>query len=637
MSCFIHDMKKNVAKSSVFKRYKKYIPLFLFLFCFALYANTIGHEFTQDDAIVIYKNSFTTEGLSGISDIFSKDSFHGFFGEDKSNLVSGGRYRPLTLAYFAIFWELFGHSEVMYHLSNVVMYGFLVVLLFYFLTTLKPFKSSNDVTMWALISTVLFAAHPIHTEVVANVKGLDEIWSLGFGILASLSVLKFVDTRRKVFLFPSSIFIILGLLAKENAISFLAIIPLSVLFFRKTSLNQKLLISLSLGVAALVYLAIRTSVVGFSIGNEPMEMMNNPFIKLVDGAYYKFTASEKWASIIYGLGKDVQLLFFPHPLTHDYYPRHFAVMNFMSPEVILAVIMNIMVAAFAIVDYKRKSIVSYSAFFYLASIALTSNIIFPIGTHLSERFLFMPSVGFAMLMGLIFLKTSNSIGKKSTSLVYLLVLVLFSIKTISRNTVWQSDYTLFTTDVHTSKNSAKVQNAAGGAMLTKANEISDIALQKELRSKAKVHLTNAISIHPGYKNAYLLLGNAQFGLEEYDDAITSYEKALQIDGNYTIAHDNLILAYREGARYEGSKKGNIQKAIQYLFKVDVLQPGNYETISLLGIAHGNSGQHSKALEYFLKALNLQPDNVQAHLNLSNVYLNIGDVGKSDFHKQKAKQ
>ena len=627
-------MKKSSLQSFVFKK-KKFIPYLIFGCAVLLYANTFGHEFTQDDAIAIYKNQFTTKGLSGLSDIFTKDTFYGFFGGDKSNLVSGGRYRPLTLAYFAILYELFGDNALAYHFSSVLMYSLLCTLLYFLFLKLLPFKKKSSNLFWAIISTLTFLMHPIHTEVVANVKGLDEIWSLGFGLLAMHLTLKYVDSEKITFLVLSIPTLILGILSKENAISFIAIIPLTVLFFRKTEFVQKWKIAMALLLTLLTYMVIRVSVIGFGFGDPPSEMMNNPFIKMVDGAYYPFSINEKWATIIYGLGKYVGLLFFPHPLTHDYYPRHFDVMTFNDPEVILAMIINLMIIAFAILDFKRKKLTSFSSLFYLISIVLTSNIIFPIGTHLSERFLFMPSVGFAILIGSFFISLSKRWNTKWVFGVWLIMILLFALKTIDRNKVWQSDFRLFTTDVNVSPNSAKVQNAAGGAMVTKASQIADVNEQRALRTQAKVHLAKAIQIHPTYKNAHLLMGNAHFGLDEFDDAIQSYERAIQLDHNYKAANDNLVLAYREGARYEGSQNGNITKAIQYLFKADVLEPGNYETISLLGIAHGNNSQHNKALQYFQKALSLQPNNSQAHLNISNAYLNAGNKEQSDYHRQQA--
>ena len=189
-------MKKKSTILSYLTAMKKFIPYFIVGFSCLIYANTLGHEFTQDDAIAIYKNEFTTQGLAGIPDILSKDTFHGFFGGDKSGLVSGGRYRPLTLIYFAVLWEIFESNPLPYHISSVIMYGLLCVLLYFFFLKLRPFKKKDSNLFWAVISTLTFAAHPIHTEVVANVKGLDEIWSLGLGLLSTLFILKYVDTKK---------------------------------------------------------------------------------------------------------------------------------------------------------------------------------------------------------------------------------------------------------------------------------------------------------------------------------------------------------------------------------------------------------------------------------------------------------
>lgn len=629
-------MAKKSLDTDYFYRYSRYFPYVIFSTSVLLYLNTLGHEYTQDDAIAIYNNQFTKAGLSGIGDIFSTDSFHGFFCE-KKGLLSGGRYRPLTLAYFAILWDLFGENAFVGHFSNVLMYGFLCLLIYYFLNIIKPWKAEKKTRFWAFIGALIFAVHPTHTEVVANIKGLDEIWSLGFGLLAAIFTFRYIDERNRYFFLFPGLFLFLALLSKENSIAFLGIILLSLWFLRRTSFKISIPIFAMLVLFAGVYVILRTSIVGLPGGSEPLEMMNNPFMKMENGVYYPFSLSERWATIIYGLGKYVQLLFFPHPLTHDYYPRHFDVMTFSNPAVLFALAMNVMIILFALIDFSKKTLISFSALFYLLSIGLTSNILFPIGTHLSERFLFTPSLAFAMLISGLAIKSYRPkrivpvIGALS------LLIVLFSIKTITRNAVWKNDFVLFTSDVQTSPNSTKVRNAAGGALLTRASELQNESEAKNVRMQAKSHLQKALKIHPNYKNAHLLLGNAYFGLDEYESAILSYERALELDLNYKIAEQNLVLAYREGGRYEGSVNGNINKAIQYLLKADILDPRNYETISLLGIAYGNGGQHRKALDYFQNALNIQPENARAHLNLSSAYRNIGNIEQSEFYTQKAKQ
>ena len=81
-------------------------------FSFLIYANTLSHDYTQDDAIVIYDNMFTTQGVAGIPGILKYDTFYGFFKkEGKANLVAGGRYRPLTLVMYALEVQLFSKKK----------------------------------------------------------------------------------------------------------------------------------------------------------------------------------------------------------------------------------------------------------------------------------------------------------------------------------------------------------------------------------------------------------------------------------------------------------------------------------------------------------------------------------------------
>src|SRR5690606_33965591 len=101
--------------------------------------------------------------------------------------------------------------------------------------------------------------------------------------------------------------------------------------------------------------------------------------------------------------------------------------------------------------------------------------------------------------------------------------------TITRNEVWESDFKLFTTDVKTSVNSAKVLNAAGGALTAKAYEEKDQQNKEAMLNEAIGYLQQAVKIHPAYKNAYLIMGNAYYYLNQYDPAIEAYGKALALD------------------------------------------------------------------------------------------------------------
>jgi len=205
-----------------------------------------------------------------------------------------------------------------------------------------------------------------------------------------------------------------------------------------------------------------------------------------------------------------------------------------------------------------------------------------------------------------------------------LILIMYSVKTIARNRVWKNDYTLFTTDVKVSSNSAKALNAAGGSLVDAAFKEKNSVKKRKMLNQAIKYLNKAVTIHPKYKNAYLILGNANYFLKNYDRAITAYNKALNLSPNYNDAKKNLAITYRDAGKYYGEKKHDLKKALKYLEKALGLDENDYETIRLYGVANAMAGNKLKALNQFKKALKLKPGNAGANLNLGNAYFNIGD-------------
>jgi len=154
-------------------------------------------------------------------------------------------------------------------------------------------------------------------------------------------------------------------------------------------------------------------------------------------------------------------------------------------------------------------------------------------------------------------------------------------------------------------------------------------------NKAIVHLNRAIKIHPNYKNAYLLLGNAHNYIQDYEKSISYYEHALSLDPNYADAQNNLGITYRNAGRYYGEQKNDLAKALSYLVKAEQSNPQDLETIRLLGVVYGISGNTEKAISYFSKVTTLQPNSASAWLNLGNAYGQAGDTQKAETYRQKA--
>lgn len=225
------ELKKTDSKSRNLKPEMRNYPwwaknsgsfFLITLVTFVLYFNTLQHEYSVDDAIVITENMYTQQGAKGISDILTHDTFLGFFKVEK-NLVAGGRYRPLSLVTFALEKEYFGDSPHTSHFVNVLLYALCGIFIFLMLKQL--FKNADEriskLQLLPLITTLLFIAHPIHTEAVANIKGRDEIMSMLFCSMGSWLLLQYMDSGKSMMkMILSFVCFFLGMLSKENAVTF---------------------------------------------------------------------------------------------------------------------------------------------------------------------------------------------------------------------------------------------------------------------------------------------------------------------------------------------------------------------------------------------------------------------------------
>ena len=634
-----HEKRKDNARKAAIEKAplsQFHVKVGLFLFGAILYAASLGHDYTQDDAIVIYENMYTTDGISGIPGLLSKDTFFGFFKvEGKSRLVQGGRYRPLTPVMFAVEWELVGDNPWLGHLINAFLYGLTGIIVFLVLQWIgRNSHLRKHALFFAIAGTVLYLVHPLHTEAVANIKGRDEMMSFLLSMSALWILLRSLPVVRPRNLLLSGVCLFLALLSKENAITFLLIIPLALVSFGKETWVRALRFTLPCLCAAVLFLALRGLVIGWSFGDTPMELMNNPFLKIEGNQYVPFTSGEKFATIVYTLGKYVQLLFFPHPLTHDYYPRHIGIMQIGDWQVILSLLTYVILIGLAIIGFMRQKVWGFGILFFLITLSIVSNIVFPIGTNMSERFMYMPSLGWSIVLASLLVLISRK-SKKLGWVVLCLLAIPLIIKTEGRIPVWKDNYTLFTTDIETSANSAKLLVATGGEITTQLGTTPQTPERDAQLAQAIKYFDKAQSIHPNYKLSYLLEGNAQYYLKNWEKSVQAYHKVLSLDPNDTDANRNIAIAYRDGGRYYGEKEGDLRKAIDYLTEAYRYLPSDYETVHALGVSYGLMGDSQKALEYFKRGVELAPENGTAHFNLGLAYQRIGDVANAQKHHDRA--
>jgi len=625
--------------------------MLLFFLAVLIYSNTFHHDYTLDDAIVITKNEYTKKGIAGIGDIFSNDSFAGFFGEKKS-LVPGGRYRPLSIATFAMEYEIWGNNPAGQHMVNVLLYAFVCALLFLVFFQLTGNNSQRWVFSAVFISVLLYTVHPVHTEVVANIKGRDEILALLFSILALQFFYNYLKTGNLLHTTLIFLFFLLALLSKENAMTFVLIIPLTAYFFMNKPLKKILAGSIPLILSAILFLVIRQSMIGPVQNTASEELMNNPFLNADSESYY--------ATVIYILGRYIKLLVFPHPLTYDYYPYHIELQEFDNFWVVVPLLGYLLLILIAIILLPRKNPVSYAILFYLITLLPVSNMFFTVGTFMNERFLFIPSVGFMLLAGFIIAPVFTKKSDSSPAHMYLFIIpvvFLFAAKTWSRNKVWKNDHTLFTTDVRASAGSAKSNCTAGGALIEASENIRDTIEAGIMLDQAISYLKKSIRIHPDYNDALLLLGNAMYKKGYHiDSTLFYYKQILERDPTNTNVYNNLdvmiarlddperkIAAYEDLLQFKperfsvyyqlgnlyGKHLNNVEKALEFLLIAYSINPQNAAVCKDLGVAYGLKPDYERSLEFLLKARELDPNDAKNLVNIGITYRRMGKPSKAD--------
>ena len=198
--------------------HKKIYSWLILALCILLYANTIQNGYVLDDKAAITQNTLVKKGISSIPELFKTSYWYGLTGYNDD-----AAYRPVSLIMFAAEWQLFPDNPHISHLVNILIYGLICVLLFELLIGLFP----SWPMILKLIAVLLFAAHPVHTEVVANIKSRDELMALLFSIYAFLLALKFSKEGRLVNLILIPVALILAMFSKESAFTMVALLPLT--------------------------------------------------------------------------------------------------------------------------------------------------------------------------------------------------------------------------------------------------------------------------------------------------------------------------------------------------------------------------------------------------------------------------
>lgn len=594
--------------------------LFLAITAFLIYANTLNHGYVLDDFSVIKENFVVQKGLDGIETILKTHYRYGY------GFTSANLYRPLPLVLFAFQWELAPDNAAFAHWMNVLFYAFSIVLLFYFL--LKLFGKQN--LGIAFLSSLLFSLHPIHTEVVANIKSADELLAFIFILSSMIYLLKNIDTGSVKYLYISLVFFTLAFFSKENTVTFLAVIPVSLIFFRSYNFKNAIIKTLPYFIPFIIYMISRINVLGSFSGNKTIAKIDNLLMAAPNEAV-------RIATAIKILGLYLWKLIVPYPLMNDYSMQQITLSNFQDWKVILSFITYSILIFLVFKLRKKHKILSFSILFYLINLFLYSNLLITIGTSFGERLLFIPSLGFSIVIAFglykLFSLDFEKIDIRSSKILSSIVLVVFlgySYQTISRNRAWKDNYTLYTTDVKNCDKSARCHYYHGlGLMKEKALNEKNINIKNALIKESIQAFTKSIEILPTYSNAYGQRGIAYYRLNNLELAVKDYEKSIQLNPMNATTLSNLGSVYFQTQQYEKAKDA-YEKAIR-------ANPNFVDAIANYASTLGTMGEYNSAITYFKRAIAIRPNEPNYYQMIGLTYQNMGIQQQANIYFRKAQE
>ncbi len=610
----------------------RWVALGLALFAFVLYVNTLGHGYVLDDPLAMGGNALVKKGFAAWPELLTTHYRQGTEGASASALL----YRPLSLMAFAAEWAIAPESPGLGHFMNVLWYALTTGMIF--LALRRLFAGYHWI--WAGLTALLFAAHPLHTEVVANIKSRDEIFSLFFGA-AALYCFTRAQTEHWRWTAAGLGAYLLALLSKESAVTMWPLFGLSAWFFFGKNARQSLFSALPYAAPVALFFLLRAAAFSGIKGAMSIDMMDNPIVAASGIA-------ERSATGFAVLWRYIQLLLWPNPLLCDYSYNHFPLVQWNHWSAWAGLVAVAAISALGIVGFLWRQAPGFCALAWLLSIGLYSQLATPIGTLFGERLAFVPSLWWcaglawvALLLAKVdFSARDRGLPARTLAPVGALGLLslVFAAMTWLRNPDWRSNQTLFAADSAKAPNSVRLHNGLATESYVSwqknaktLSESEKNALLQTIEAESRKAL--AVKVNPV---SLLNLGNAALVRQQYPEAIGHYEQALQVSPGFSYAVRGLAAACALQGRIEGQQNNNLPRAAELFRRAIELGQEGAEVHLDLGVALGMMGKNAEAIPSFERATQLDPGNSGAWRNLAQAYSANGQPDKAAVAMQKVK-
>ncbi|XP_068951224.1 protein O-mannosyl-transferase TMTC3 [Petaurus breviceps papuanus] len=593
----------------------------------ACYWNSLFCGFVFDDVSAILDNK-DLHPSTPLKNLFHND----FWGTPMSEERSHKSYRPLTVLTFRLNYLYSELKPVSYHLLNLIFHAVVSVV---FLKVCKLFLDSRS----SIIASLMFAVHPIHTEAVTGVVGRAELLSSIFFLTAFLSYTKSKGPNNTIVWTPIALTVILvaiATLCKEQGVTVVGIccvyevfiaqgytLPLlyttAMQIFRGKgsipfSLLQILLKLIVLMFSTLLLVVIRVQVIQSQL----------PVFTRFDNPAAVSPTPTRQLTFNYLLPVNAWLLFNPSELCCDWTMGTIPLIeSFLDIRNLATFVFFCFLGSLLVFSVRYPGNSSKTVLMALCLMALpfipASNLFFPVGFVVAERVLYVPSMGFCILVAHGWRKLSKRNVLKKLSWVCLsIVVITHALKTLHRNWDWESEYTLFMSALKVNKNNAKLWNNVGHALENEKNF-----------ERALKYFLQATHVQPDDIGAHMNVGRTYKNLNRTKEAEESYmiAKSLMpqiIPGKKYAARiaPNHLNVYINLANLIRANESRLEEADQLYRQAISMRPDFKQAYISRGELLLKMNKPLKAKESYLRALDLDRSNADLWYNLAIVNIEL---------------
>jgi protein O-mannosyl-transferase len=427
------------------------------------YANSFQAGLIYDNSVIILKDPrLRVVSSENLGLILTKEYWY-FIG-------SNGLYRPLTTLTFLWNYAGLGNgaNPAGYHLVNYAIHSVNASLVF--LLALALFGE----TLPALAVAAIWAVHPVATESVTNIVGRADLLAT-FGVLGALLCLMRARAAagkgRAAWLVAAGFATAVGVFSKESAIIVIgAAVLLDLTLRRKDSWRSRLAGYAAIGLPCLAFLAARSAVFSQS------ELMHIPF---TDNPLVGTDFLPARLTAIKVIGKQLALLVWPAVLSADYSYNAIPVSYSMDAGVLAGLVALTAIGVVAALSFRRDRRFFFLILFALGALLPTSNLLFPIGTIMAERFLYLPAIGFAgcLVAAAMALKRRAPGSHPAIYAALGLIVLLLVGRTFARNFDWRTEDALWRSAEAAQPDSFRPHGALATGELENAVHETDLGLK----------------------------------------------------------------------------------------------------------------------------------------------------------------